>query len=157
MLGTYMIMSDHAPFPYFIFSVSFYIFMFVLQLFISIMVAFAIFMSFSLHTSIWKWLVLSPNYTFAFLSGIFLFLQILTSFYLEKKFRVVLVLLNFFNIFFSEKFFTFYSVLNNHLAGQSTIDSKFFPFSSLNISCYSLPFAKFLQKKEAESLVRVPL
>ena len=49
-----------------------------------------------------------------------------------------LVVLNSLNFDLSEKLFISPSILNEILAGYSNLDCRFFPFSTLNISCYSL-------------------
>ena len=49
-----------------------------------------------------------------------------------------LVVLNSLNFCLSEKLFITPSILNETLAGYSKLGCRFFPFSTLNISCYSL-------------------
>ena len=49
-----------------------------------------------------------------------------------------LVVLNSLNFCFSEKILISPSILNEILAGYSNLSCRFFPFSTLNISCHSL-------------------
>ena len=49
-----------------------------------------------------------------------------------------LVVLNFLNFCLSEMFFISPSILNEILASCSNLGCRFFPFSTLNISCHSL-------------------
>ena len=49
-----------------------------------------------------------------------------------------LVVLNSLNFCLSEKLFVSPSILNDILAGYSNLGCRFFPFSTLNISCHSL-------------------
>ena len=49
-----------------------------------------------------------------------------------------LVVLNSLNFCLSEKLFISPSILNEILAGYSNLGCRFFPFSTLNISCHSL-------------------
>ena len=49
-----------------------------------------------------------------------------------------LVILNSLNFCLSEKYFISPSILNEILAGYSNLGYRFFPFSTLNISCHSL-------------------
>ena len=57
-----------------------------------------------------------------------------------------LVVLNSLNFCLSEKFLISLSILNEILAGYSNLGCRFFPFSTLNISCPSLWPAEFLLK-----------
>ena len=52
--------------------------------------------------------------------------------------KVGLVVLNSLNFCLSEKLFIFPSILNEILARNSILGCRFFPFSTLNISCHSL-------------------
>ena len=52
----------------------------------------------------------------------------------------------------SEKFFISPSILNDNLAGYSILGFKFFPFSTLNISCPSLLACEVSAEKSADSL-----
>ena len=59
-----------------------------------------------------------------------------------------LVLLNSLDFCLSEKRFISPSILNESLVGYSNLCCRFFPFSALNISCYSLLPAEFLLKDQ---------
>ena len=52
--------------------------------------------------------------------------------------KVGLVALNSLNFCLSEKLFISPSILNEILVGYSNLGYRFFPFSTLNISCHSL-------------------
>ena len=52
--------------------------------------------------------------------------------------KACLVVLNSLNFCFSEKLFISPSILNEILVGYSNLSCRFFPFSTLNISCHSL-------------------
>ena len=56
----------------------------------------------------------------------------------------------------SERFFISPSSLNYNLAGQNILGCRFFPFSTLNISCYSLWSVKFLQRNQLIALWEFP-
>ena len=57
----------------------------------------------------------------------------------------------------SEKFFISSSILNDNLAGWSILGCRFFPFSTLRMSCHSLLACKISREKSAESYMKVPL
>ena len=52
--------------------------------------------------------------------------------------KAVLVVLNSLNFCLSEKLFISPSILNEILAWYSNVGCRFFPFSTLNVSCHSL-------------------
>ena len=57
-----------------------------------------------------------------------------------------LVVLNSVKFCLSEKLFIFPSILNETLDGYSNLGCRFFPFSTLNISCHSLLACSFYWK-----------
>ena len=59
-----------------------------------------------------------------------------------------LEVLNSLNFCLSEKLFISPSILNEILARHCNLDCRFFPFSTLNISCHSLWPAEFLLKDQ---------
>ena len=65
-----------------------------------------------------------------------LFLDYISSFNICSE--TDLALLNSLNFCLSENLFISPSILNEILAGYSNLDCRFFPFSTLNISCHSL-------------------
>ena len=68
-----------------------------------------------------------------------------------------LVVLNSLNFCFSEKFFISPSILNEILAGYSNLGCRFFPFSTLNISCHSLLACRVSAKRSAVKSMGFPL
>ena len=65
-----------------------------------------------------------------------------------------LVVLNSLNFCLSEKLFISASVLNEILAGYSNLGCRFFPFSTLNVSCHSLLAGSFCRVSAERSAVR---
>ena len=59
-----------------------------------------------------------------------------------------LVVLNSVNFCLSVKLFISPSILNEILAGCSHLGCRFFPFSTLNVSCHSFPAWEFLLKDQ---------
>ena len=82
---------------------------------------------------------------------LFLFREALSVFLLEWVRIAVLFKL----LFVGEIIFP--SILNDILAGQSILGCKFFPFSTLNISCHSFLACNVSVEKSADSLAVVPL
>ena len=68
-----------------------------------------------------------------------------------------LVVLNSLNFCLSEKLFISPSVLNEILAGYSNIGCRFFPFSTLNISCHSFLAFRISAKRSAVKPMGFPL
>ena len=68
-----------------------------------------------------------------------------------------LIVLNSLNFCFSEKLFVSPSILNEILAGYSNLGCRFFPFSSLNISCHSLLAWKLSAGRSAVKHIGFPL
>ena len=67
-----------------------------------------------------------------------------------------LVVLNSLNSCLTEKLFISSSILNEILAGYSHLGCRFFPFSTLNISCHSLLACRVLLKDQLLSLWGFP-
>ena len=67
------------------------------------------------------------------------------------------VVLNFVNFCLSGKLFTFPSILNEILAGYSNLGCRFFPFSTLSISCHSLLACRVSAEKSAVKHIGFPL
>ena len=67
-----------------------------------------------------------------------------------------LVVLSSLNFCLSEKLFISPSILNEILARHCNLDCRFFPFSTLNISCHSLWPAEFLLKDQLLSIWSFP-
>ena len=67
-----------------------------------------------------------------------------------------LVVLNSLNFCLSEKLFISPSILNEILPGYSNLGCRFFPSSTLNISCHSLWPAEFLLKDQLLSVWGFP-
>ena len=72
-------------------------------------------------------------------------------------YKAVFVVLNSLNFFLSEKPFVFPSVLNEILAGYSNLGCRFFPFSTLNISCHSLLACRVSAERSAVKPLWFPL
>ena len=68
-----------------------------------------------------------------------------------------LIVLNSLNFCFSEKFFVSPSNLNEILAGYSNLGCRFFPFSTLNISCHSLLAYRVSAERSAVKRMGFPL
>ena len=68
-----------------------------------------------------------------------------------------LVVLNSLNFGLSEKLFISPSILNEILAGYSNLDCRFFPFSTLNISCHSLLACRVSAERSAIKHMGLPL
>ena len=68
-----------------------------------------------------------------------------------------LVILNSLNFCLSEKLFIYPSVLNEILAGYSNLGCRFFPFSTLNISCHSLLACRVSAERSAVKHMEFPL
>jgi len=68
-----------------------------------------------------------------------------------------LMVLNFLNFCLSEKLFISPSILNEILAGYSHFGCRFFPFSTLNISCHSLLPCRVSAERSAVKHMDFPL
>ena len=68
-----------------------------------------------------------------------------------------LVVLNPLNFCFSEKLSISPSILNEILAGYSNLGCRFFPFSTLNISCHSLLACRVSAERSAVKCMGFPL
>ena len=68
-----------------------------------------------------------------------------------------LVVLNSLNFCLSEKLFISPSILNEILARYSNLGCRFFPFSTLNISCYSLLACRVSAERSAVKHMGFPL
>ena len=68
-----------------------------------------------------------------------------------------LVVLNSLNFCLSKKLFIFPSILNDILAGYSNLGCRFFPFSTLNISCHSLLACRVPAERPAVKRMGFPL
>ena len=68
-----------------------------------------------------------------------------------------LVVLNSLNFCSSEKIFNSPSILNEILAGYSNLGCRFFPFSTLNISCYSFLACRVSAERSAVKCMGFPL
>ena len=68
-----------------------------------------------------------------------------------------LVVLNSLNFFLSVKFFIFPSILNEILARYSNLGCRFFPFSTLNISCHPLLACLVSAERSAVMCMGFPL
>ena len=68
-----------------------------------------------------------------------------------------LVVLNSLNFCLSEKLFISPSIVDEILAGYSNLGCRFFPFSTLNISCYSLLACRVSAEKSAVKHMGFPL
>ena len=66
------------------------------------------------------------------------------------------MVLNSLNFCLSAKLFISSSILNQNLAGYSNVGCRFFPFSTLNISCHSLWPTEFLLKDQLLSIWGFP-
>ena len=67
------------------------------------------------------------------------------------------VVLNSFNFSLSDKLFISPSILNEILAGYSDLGRRFFPFSTLNISCHSLLACIVSAERSAVKCMGFPL
>ena len=67
------------------------------------------------------------------------------------------MVLNSLNFCLSEKFFISPSVLNEILAGYGNLGCRFSPFSTLNISCHSLPACRVSAERSAVKQMGFPL
>jgi len=67
-----------------------------------------------------------------------------------------LVVLNSSKFCFSEKLFILPSILNEILVGYSNLGCRFFPFSTLNISCHSLLACRVSAERSAVRLWGFP-
>ena len=65
-----------------------------------------------------------------------------------------LVVLNSVNFCLSEKLFIFPSILNEILVRYSSLDCRFFPFRTLNISCHSLLACRVTAERSAVNCVK---
>ena len=72
-------------------------------------------------------------------------------------FKAGLVVLNSLNLHLSEKLFISLSILNEILAGKSNLGCRFFPLSTLNISCYSLLACRVSTERSAVQHMGFPL
>ena len=68
-----------------------------------------------------------------------------------------LMVLNSLNFCLSEKLFISPSILNEILAGYSNLGCRFFPFSTLNISCHSLLAYRVSAERSAVKCMGFPL
>ena len=68
-----------------------------------------------------------------------------------------LVVLNFLNFCLSEKLFTSPSILNESLPGYGNLGCRFFPFSTLNVSCHSLLACRVSAERSAVDHMAFPL
>ena len=68
-----------------------------------------------------------------------------------------LIILNSLNFCLSEKLFISPSVLNEILSGYSKLGCRFFPFSTLNISCHSLLACRVSAERSAVKPMGFPL
>ena len=68
-----------------------------------------------------------------------------------------LVVVNSLNFCLSEKLFIFPSILNEILAEYSNLGCRFFPFSTLNISCHSLLDCRVSAERSPVMLMGFPL
>ena len=68
-----------------------------------------------------------------------------------------LVVLNSLNFCLSGKLFIFPSIFNEILAGYSNLGCRFFPFSTLNISCHSLLACRVSAERSAVKCMGFPL
>ena len=68
-----------------------------------------------------------------------------------------LVVLNSLNFCLSEKLFISPSILSEILAGYSNLGCRFFPFSTLNISCHSLLACRVSAERSAVKHMGFPL
>ena len=75
------------------------------------------------------------------------FLDYISTF--NMCFKAALVVLNPLNFCLSEKLFISPSILNEILAGCSNLGCRFFPFSTLNIACHSLPACRVSAERSA--------
>ena len=71
--------------------------------------------------------------------------------------KAVLVVLNSPNFCLSEKLFISPSILNEILARYSNLGCRFFPFSTLNISCHSLLACRVFAERSAVKCMGFPL
>ena len=140
-----------------VFDVIFYILMFIHLLIIIAILQFTVFLL----------LIFILVYVFTMylplLVGFFSFLQLLTSCYnlffsIQRRpfnisFRVGLVLINSFSFCLSEKLFISPSILNDNLTGQSILSCRFFPFSTLTISCNSFLACNISVEESADNLM----
>ena len=60
-------------------------------------------------------------------------------------------------LFLTRKFYIIPSILNDDLTGQSSLSCRFFPFSTVNVSCPSLLACKVPGEKPAVTFMKVPL
>ena len=67
------------------------------------------------------------------------------------------MLLNSLNFCLSEKLFIYPSILNEILARYSNLSCRFFPFSTLNISCHSLLACRVFAERSAVKRMGFPL
>ena len=67
------------------------------------------------------------------------------------------VVLNCLNFCLSEKLFIAPSILNGILAGYSNLGCRFFPFSTLNMSCHSLLAYRVSAERSAVKHMEFPL
>lgn len=79
------------------------------------------------------------------------------SFQLREVHKTNLVVMNFFSFCLSRKIFISTSNLNDNLVRYSIIGWKFFPFSTLNISCHTLLAYTISAEISADSPMWFPL
>ena len=72
-------------------------------------------------------------------------------------YKAGLVVLNSLNFCLSEKLLISPSILNEVLAGYSNFGCRFFPFSTLNISCHSLLACRVSAQRSAVKCMGFPL
>ena len=92
---------------------------------------------------------------FVDLFSFLVFLDYISPFNIFRK--ADLVVLNFLNFCLSEKLLISPSILKEILAGYSNLGCRFFPFSTLNISCYSLLACRVSAKRSAVKCMGFPL
>ena len=68
-----------------------------------------------------------------------------------------LLVLSSVNFCLSEKLFISPSILNEILSGSSNLDCRFFPFSTLNVSCHSFLACKVSAERSAVKRMGFPL
>ena len=90
-----------------------------------------------------------------------LFLVVAFSFLLSSPFDISckagFMVLNSFSFCLSIKLLISPSNLNDSLVGQSILSCRFFPFSTLSISCHSLLACKVSAEKSGDSLMEILL
>ena len=101
-------------------------------------------------------------YRWVFWFIIFLILVVAFAFLLEESSfsiccRAGLVVLNSLKFCLFEKFLISPTILNENLARYSNLGYRFFPFSTLNISCHSILACRVSAERSAVKHMRFPL